>query len=406
MRVLFVDDQVAVLDLFSMILAPMADKWDVHYASTPQQALAMVEKQAFDVIISDMRMPGMNGAVLLSHVMKLQPRSARLIMSGYSDQEEVAASLGAAHQFLKKPCDLITLKATLARVCSLDIFLRNETLKALASRMTVLPSVPMLYFQLLKEVESPSSTAESLGKVVAQDPAITAKLLQLVNSAFFGIARKVVDPADAVQLLGVNTVRALALTLQTFSCFEQAKAPAFSISRMWERSMRVGQLSRHLARWAGAPLAVAEESFVAGLLHDLGKLMLVANMPAEYSEAMTAATAGNIQDFDAEQQRFGATHADLGGYLLGLWGLPVTIVEAVALHHSPSSSVARSFSPLTAVHIASVLASERAALPEPGAAPQMDMGYLAGVGVAAQIESWRSQFAESEAAQAAESAAA
>ena len=110
MRVLFVDDQVAVLDLFSMILAPMQDKWDVHYASTPHQALAMVEKQAFDVVISDMRMPGMNGAVFLSHVMKRHPRTARLIMSGYSDQEEVAQSLGAAHQFLKKPCDLITLK--------------------------------------------------------------------------------------------------------------------------------------------------------------------------------------------------------------------------------------------------------------------------------------------------------
>jgi HD-like signal output (HDOD) protein len=406
MRVLFVDDQVAVLDLFSMILAPMQDKWDVHYASTPHQALAMVEKQAFDVVISDMRMPGMNGATLLSHVRKLHPRSARLIMSGYSDQEEVAQSLGAAHQFLKKPCDLITLKATLARVCGLDIFLRNETLKELASRMTVLPSVPMLYFQLLKEVESPSSTAESLGKVVAQDPAITAKLLQLVNSAFFGIARKVVDPADAVQLLGVNTVRALALGLQTFSCFEQAKAPAFCIRRMWERSMRVGQLSRHLARWAGAGLTVAEEAFVAGLLHDLGKLMLVANMPAEYTEAMDAAQSGSIQDFEAEEQRFGATHADLGGYLLGLWGLPVTIVEAVALHHSPSKSVSRSFSPLTAVHIASVLAAERATIPEPGALPVLDMGYLAGVGVAAKIDGWRTQYADEEAAKTATAAAA
>ncbi len=392
-RVLFVDDETNILDLFCLMFNPATTPWDASYATSGKAALALMETQPFDVLVSDMRMPGMNGAELLSEVMERHPMTARLILSGYADQEEVARSVSAAHQFLRKPCDSLKLQSTLNRMCALDVFLDSDKLKALASKMTIVPSIPGVYFKVMQELESSRSSAESIGEIVAQDPSMTAKLLQLVNSAFFGISRKIAHPVEAVQLLGVGTVRSLALTIHAFSCFEQSKMTAFSVGALWNHSLETGVVARQLTRLAGFDAALAEEAFVAGLLHDLGKLMLAANLPQPYGEVLQAANSLAIPLVEAEQRTFQADHAALGGYLLGLWGLPVSIVEAVALHHTPRKAATRTFCPLTAVHVANAIQHARASATDETRALQLDMDYLAEVGVAEKIDGWRSTLA-------------
>jgi len=388
-KIIFVDDEPTILECFEILFQPMSHEWDLSFQTSGIEALALMKKKNFDVIVSDMRMPGMNGAQLLVEVVQQHPHIVRFILSGYAEQEAVAKCVGAAHQFLMKPCDLETLKSALVRVCALDVFLRNDKLKALVSKMSVLPSVPSVYFRVLKELQSPYARIEKIGEIVATDPGMTAKLLQLVNSAFFGISRRISSPTEAVQFLGLGTVRSLALSIHAFSSFEESKATAFSVQRVWNHSLQTGLGARKIAQLVNEDVQMADEAFIAGLLHDLGKMMLCSNNADEYERASDLARNQHITIGEAEQQIFGATHADIGAYLLGLWGLPVSIVEGVALHHTPGKAALRNFSPLTAVHVANVLQHETAPESKGEAPASLDADYLAGLRLQEYLPQWR-----------------
>jgi|YelNatPaOPRAMG01_1025707.scaffolds.fasta_scaffold01906_15 putative nucleotidyltransferase with HDIG domain len=393
-RILFVDDEPLIGDLFRLMFESMKDQWELYFANSGPEALELLDKVPCDVVVSDMRMPGMNGAQLLNEVLKRHPRTARIILSGYAEREAVARCLGAAHQFLQKPSDILSLKSTLERVCALDLFLQDDRLKALVGQMSVLPSLPSLYFRMLQELQSPDASADRIGELIAMDPAMTAKLLQLVNSAFFGLARKMSNPVEAVQFLGVGTVRSLALSLHAFACFHQARLAEFGFERIWHHSLTVGVFAKRLSQLEGAETMDADEAFVAGLLHDIGKPMLMANRPDDYRAVLSLVQHKDLPLTQAETKVFGATHAEVGAYLLGLWGLPVPIVEAVALHHQPGSTVHGGFSPLTSVHVANFLEAERSG-PNPFSNPaHLDTEYLQRLHLADQVDQWRHLFQE------------
>ena len=201
-----------------------------------------------DVLVSDMRMPGMSGAELVQETMKRHPKTSRLIMSGYADSEQIAECLGATHQFIAKPFELGVLRSTIGRVCALDSWLMDDTLRTLVAQMRSLPSLPSLYFRIMDALGSPDSSIEQIGEIIASDPSMTAKILQLVNSAFFGIARRISNPVEAVQFLGVGRVRSLVLSLHVFSCFDQAQLKNFSIDRVWKHSISTGLVAQKIVR--------------------------------------------------------------------------------------------------------------------------------------------------------------
>jgi HD-like signal output (HDOD) protein len=393
-RILFVDDEPAVLELFDLMFKSMASEWEILLARSGQEALALMEEQPVEVIVSDMRMPGMNGAQLLNEVMRLYPETTRLILSGYAEQEAVAKCVGAAHQYLTKPCSVAVLRSTLTQVVALEKYLHNEKLKALVARMGVMPSLPSLYFRVLQELQSPTASVDRIGEIVAMDLGMTAKILQMVNSAFFGSARKISNPTEAVQLLGVGTVRSLALYIHAFDCFDAGKLGEFSFERLWNHSASTGVFARKIAQKKRMDLTTVDEAFIAGLLHDIGKLMMVSNLPDEYRQALKLSREKGVTISDAEQEVFGATHSDTGAYLLGLWGLPIPIVEAVAFHHHPSHSIVREFSPLAAVHVANVLEHEATGGSSDGASAQLDEEYLKALGFTTELQDWRALMKE------------
>jgi putative nucleotidyltransferase with HDIG domain len=388
-RVLFVDDETMLLDLYKLVFEDDGDHWEMNFASGGEEALAVMDDEPVDVLVSDMRMPGMSGAELVQEVMKRHPKTSRLIMSGFADSEQIAQCLGATHQFIAKPFELSILRSTISRVCSLDSWLLDERLKSLVAQLRSLPSLPSLYFRIMEALASPDTSLEQVGDIIASDPSMTAKILQLVNSAFFGIARRISNPIEAVQFLGVGRVRSLVLSLHVFSCFEQVHAKNFSIERVWKHSMSTGLVAQKIARLQRADRAMVDETYVAGMLHDIGKVMLAASLSELYEQAVDLATSQKIPLVEAERETFGVSHAQVGAYLLGLWGLPITIVEAVAFHHHPQESGVKAFSPLTAVHVASALERQ---LREPEANPAevaIDTEYLEELGLDGRLEDWR-----------------
>ena len=283
-RLLFVDDESKLLEGLQRMLRPMRHEWEMSFVQTAQEALEHLSRDAFDVIVSDMRMPGMDGAQLLGNVMKRYPLMVRIILSGHSDQELALNSVKAAHQFLSKPCDPETLKSVILRACSLRDLLTEKSIKQFVSNMTSLPSLPSLYLEMMEELRSPNASLHRVGEIISKDIGMTAKILQLVNSAFFGLPRNVSSPSQAVTLLGLDTVRGLVLSIHIFQQLNPEKMLLLSLDKLWRHSLRTGIFAKTIAKEENQIQHVIDDSFTAGLLHDMGKPILSMNFPESYQE--------------------------------------------------------------------------------------------------------------------------
>lgn len=356
-NILFVDDEPRVLNGLERMLRPMRRVWAMSFAESGREALEILGNRHFDVVVSDIRMPLMNGLQLLSEVKRLYPDIVRIILSGESDRELSMKAINVSHQFLGKPCNAETLKTAISRTGDLSALLQKDSLKALVSRVDSLPSLPSLYLKIMQELQSKDASIQKVGGIISEDIAMTAKILQLVNSSFFCLPRHISSPEQAVLLLGLDTIKSLVLSIQVFSQFKLNRLPEDYLGQLWNHSINTGQSSKTIARQETREEVIIDNSFMAGLLHDAGKLVMASCFADQYSE-LASLPGGNGLLADRERESFGVTHAEAGAYLMGLWGLPHPIIEAIAFHHSPGRSMTKQFTPLTSVYIANLLEHE------------------------------------------------
>jgi len=388
-RILFVDDDPLVLGALQRMLHGMRQEWDMEFLGSGTLALERMGLAPFDVVVTDMRMPGMNGAELLEEVMRRYPKTIRIVLSGHTDKELILKCVNSTHQYLSKPCDSRTIKATVQRVCALQDAVENERVNHLVAQMGRLPSLPSIYAQIVEELNDPSSTIEEIGQIVNQDIAMTAQFLKLVNSAYFGLSHTVTSPAEAAMYLGIDTIKSLVLSIHTFSQFDDLNGRGFKLDALMHHSLRTAGRAGRIAKFERSNSRVVNECFIGGMLHDIGKLLLAANFPKDYEEVTRLVEEVGFASCVAEKQLFGVNHAGVGGYLLGLWGLPLPVVEAISLHHSPHDSADPAFGALTAVHAANVFEHESMPDFSPTADHVLDGPYLARLGLAHRVKEWR-----------------
>jgi len=401
-RILFVDDEPNILSGLKRQLRAQRKEWEMAFAESGKAALSMMEAAPFDVVVSDMRMPGMDGAELLNRVKERYPETVRIILSGHSELELVMKSVGPTHQYLTKPCEPDLLRATLKRAFALRDLLADEQLQGLAAGMTTLPSLPTLYQRIVEVLQEPDASLAAVGEVIGQEPAMAAKVLQLVNSAFFGLRREVSDAREAVSFLGLETITALVLSVHVFAELKEAADDSFPIEALWSHSLAVGSMAKEIALAETGDKGTGEEALMAGLLHDVGKLILRVNLPERYREVERTMSVDGCDRLTAERAIFGTTHAEVGAYLLGLWGLPDGIVEAVAFHHRPGACLSDGFTPLAVVHVVNCLEGATPTDHPARHAGEVDEAYLEQAGLADRLEAWREQIAASSTAAEAE----
>ena len=387
-RVLFVDDEPKILRGLRRTLFSMRKEWDMQFAEKGADALALMEERDFDVLVTDMRMPEMTGNELLAIVQEKFPRTARIVLSGHADRSMLLECAKYAHQFLNKPCDEADLKGAVERACFLRTELEDDRLRSLASKLTPLPSLPTLYNEVIEEITSPDGTMESVGKILAKDVGMTAKILQLVNSAFFGLPQHVSGVGAAAGLLGMDTIKALVLSTQIFDQVEPNRL--LPIETLWDHSTRVAAFSRTIARMEEADTQLIDHAFFSGMLHDIGKLVLYSEMEEEYSKIVRLHTGvAQMPVWTAEKRIIGADHAMVGSYLLNMWGLPSPVVEAVLSHHMPMRSPKHSFSALTAVHVANAIECDMFGRNAKVVQGELDPEYLEFIGLQSRVPEWR-----------------
>ncbi len=387
-RILFVDDETLLLKGLQRMLRSMRHEWEMRFVTDGRAALDLINKEPFDAVITDMQMPGMNGVQLLEKVMQNHPDIVRIILSGQLDQEMILKTVRSAHQHLSKPCDAELMKSTLAQAFALRDLLADEKIQKLVSRIESLPSLPSLYVEIMEELQSANTSFKKVGEIIGKDVGMTAKILQMVNSAFFGLRRQISNPQDAVGYLGFETIKSLILSAKIFSQFDQKKLPGFSLDGLWNHSMLTGTFAKIVAEMEGQTKEVIDDAYMVGLLHDLGKLVLAQNLSDSYQKARDAALNESRALWEVEYEMLGATHAEIAAYLMGLWGIKYPVVEAIAFHHTPAKGSAR-MGILTIVHSANALAHEVGSTETPIPA-RLDDSYLEDKEIMQRFPAWQS----------------
>ncbi len=390
---LFVDDDQQVLDFLRTSLRALADEWQMEFVHSAERALRILAQGPVDVLLADIHLDGASGIALLQDVKAQYPHTVRIAFSGAAGQDTVGQALKIAHQVLPKPLTPGMLRASLARACALRDQVTNAAVERLVNGIRYLPTIPTLYEELLGVLQAQDSSAEAVARVIGKDPGMTAHLLRMANSVLFNLRTPVTNAGQAVALLGIENVKSMVLGFKVYHdprstgvCGSESGQ-----SEVWRHGFAVATHARTIASLEDVGSVVIENAFLAGLLHDVGRLVLESNLPQEYTKVQALAREQRLTLSHAEQELLGASHAQVGAYLLGKWGLRDAIVEAVTFHHEPMRCLHTGFSILAAIHVADACDRDES---NPSRDPQiLDEGYISQTGLTSHLPQWRSALA-------------
>jgi HD-like signal output (HDOD) protein/ActR/RegA family two-component response regulator len=378
--VLFVDDEPLVLRALGRMVRPMQSEFEALFAANGSEALDQLAARPIDVLVSDMRMPGMDGAALLTHSQQQSPSTARVILSGYAHDETVLRAIPVSHRFLSKPLQPAELKRVLFRTLALHRLLESSSLRQLVGGSQDLPTRPTVYFELRSALADNGKSMLEIARIIERDAGMTGRLLRTVNNDFFASATRITSVLEAVQHLGSSTLVSLIFSLECFGNFEDTLADCNLIPLDLERkAFLVASIAKELVQ----DRIAQQDAFIAGLLHDCGLLLVAARRPNMLEQVVELMREESCQLAPAQRKLWGTTHAEIGAYLLGLWGLPYPVVEAVAhcraaeRHAGPGVDVA------AAVYVA--VAFAEAAMNGDPASVTLDEQFLSRVGLATSV---------------------
>ena len=352
LNILFVDDDQSILDGLKRQCRAYRKVWNTRFALCGADAIAAMEETPVDVLITDMRMPQMSGAELLQIVQERWPGTIRMVLSGQTDQSELLGAVGSIHQYLQKPSNPRQIGRVITRIRELRQALHSDHLSEIVTCVQSLPVLSETYRALMEVLDDPDTSALDIARIVEQDVGLSTKLLQLVNSAFFGLPRPAASIKDAVVVVGIRQVRTLALSAQVFDALSGDCESASLVDRLWRLSGTIGRDAATAAAREGASDAVQAAAQLAGTLSLVGRAMLARSLPDQFHTALEVARAESIDLSEAETRVFGVAQHAIGAYALALWAFDAAIVESVASHTDPGAAEVDTDHPLRYVHLA------------------------------------------------------
>jgi HD-like signal output (HDOD) protein/ActR/RegA family two-component response regulator len=395
MRLVLVDNEHHVASSHRRALRSVRPEWDVVLATNAAEAIAALEEAPTEVFISELgKHPG-DGVALFESVKERWPATVRIALSEFAEKNVALRLERSVHRFLHKPCDTYMLAMLIERSSTLRSVVNDPSVLAAIGGLEAIPRPPVTVQALEKVLADPDAGVIAVAAVINRDAALTARLLRVVNSSFFGVGRQVTRVDAAVNFMGVSLVRAIALADGATRSFRVAP-DVLDLDEWNMHAVRVAASARDISL-AMCPhdRSLADEAFLAGLLHDVGQVVLAGVAPDNWKAIDAAAHAEGVPLNDVERRLNRVSHALVGAYLLSLWGLPSSVVEAVAFHHTPERLAGTMFDAAVAVHVADALAARM-----PGrTAPSMHLPSVAGAGISdEQLQVWRSRYGVLEAA--------
>jgi putative nucleotidyltransferase with HDIG domain len=327
--------------------------------SAPGDALDRLAREPFEAVVVAIPAQGADGTVArLIEIAAAHPDLLRVVvLDGHGNGALSADVSRLAHRMFDGADASLAVADTVEQVGRLRPLVTDPRLARLIGRLVSVPTAPALYQRLLRECRATNPSIRTIGSLVADDPGLATKLLQLANCALYARGARVVDPVQAVQRVGMAALQCLALSAHVFSGFDEALSRRFDFEGIWRHGLVVNSFAAIIARLERASGDVVDTATTGGLLHDIGRVVLSANLPDDYDEVMRLVETERSL-VDAEIKVFGVSHAGVGAYLLALWGLPTDIVEVVARSHDVTVPLASTFEPATGLMAADLVAGE------------------------------------------------
>ncbi|WFP51768.1 response regulator [Methylomonas sp. EFPC3] len=390
-HILFVDDNENVISGIQRQLRPYREQWSVYFATCGKQALEIMQHQPIDLIVSDMMMPEMRGDVLLKRVADIYPATVRMVLSGYADEETLSRGLEVAHQYLTKPCSAEVLREAITQVFKTQDYVNNPRIAAEVGEASHLPSLPKIYHDLNAAIADERVTNLQIAEIFAKDMVLSAKLLHLVNSPYFGLQRTVSNLTDAINLIGLKKLNSLVLSVHIKTAFPVSDPEMERyMEYLWQDASRVAELARLISLSEQQTGDKPDQAYVGGLLHNMGLLIFMSRGGDKFKMLREQTTRSNTPVAALETEIFGFTRSAAAAYVLSLWKIPALIVESILWQNAPSESEYQTVNELTAVHVAACLANPTE---RPGKdrlfEMQLDQSYLQRIGRLHRLADWQ-----------------
>ena len=388
-RILFVGNLQDICDIDSGVEKYLGTDWEAGSAATGEEAIGLLEGNSFDIITAGSSLSDMDCGRFFQKVRELQPNSIRFMVSTKEDSSDMVRSIGEVHRFIGYPVDREVLWNQIRSSLHLQQTLLSDELRARIAAVRSLPSLPEVHGKIMSELKSDNAPIAKVAALISQDVGITARLLQIVNSAYFGLNNRVEGVQQAILLLGLETVQSLVVSAGVFNEFQSLSVPGFSVDSMYTNSISVGAKAKLIAHAFGLGRRPTEDAFMGGMLHDVGKLLMLSSFQEELVEALRISKEQSLPLYQAEEKVLGVTDAAMGAYLLSLWGFPDSIVETVAWHYAPGECSGPNLNALTAVHVAFAIECDESNNVKDEKLSAIDSDYLTTLGIAEQIPSLR-----------------
>ncbi len=390
-RILLVECQTASNNDMEQIHKQLAGDWDSKVVFSGKEALEEADKATFNIVICRMQLSDISGTDLLKSICSKNTATLRYMMiDNEVDRSTLHESWSVVHQFISSPCKPESVVSIVNDSIKLHNFLSNKKLCDRIAAVGTLPSLPEIHEKLVDELKDENTSIQKIADLVGQDIGITAKVLATANSAFFGLRSRVENITQAINTLGIDTVEGIVFAAGVFGQFENPNFPGFSLESIYNRGVAVGTKARMIAHAFGLNNMLTNDALLSGTLHAVGQLVMLTSFKDEFSEALELANKESIPFHEAQMKVLGVTDAAIGAYLLSLWGLRDTVVEAVAWHYKPSEAAAPIISPLTAVHLAYATDLDGCNNIKKNETSAVDINYLDALGISGQLESIRS----------------
>lgn len=356
--VLFVDDNPQTLDGYKRLFQSQKCHWNAIFADNAGLAVDLLETRYIDVIISDLEMPIVNGAILLQHVKKVSPHTIRIILSGCSEDKMIMETVKSAHRIFPKPSSYEAIIDILDRSYYLHQLIMSPNARRILMEVGTIPSIPLLLQEIMIAVEDESCSLNDIAKMISQDMGMSVNILRLVNSPYFGLPNEIVSIEQAVSLLGLEIIKTLIISVHFFESFKTPHEA--ELDELLNHSLNTANFCKKIFTSMKRNREESDRAFITGFMHDLGKLILMSYFPQKYSKfiAKLSEKENSADTISIEQAFFEANHGEIGAFLLGLWGFKDETIEAVAFHHSPMNAKYVDPLLLAALHCADVYEHE------------------------------------------------
>jgi putative nucleotidyltransferase with HDIG domain len=390
-RVLFIDSNEAILQAYKEQFQYKGEDWQTFFATDATTSMEILTYSAIDIVIADLRMPMVETEPLFLLIQKGWPKVVRVIVSPTSATSKDIDLISLSHRFITKPSNLEELETIIDSIYYLQRIVLSDETRKVASEIDSIPALPEIFKQLTEEINSSDPSMKRVGEIIARDVGLSADILKMINSPYFGLKNQVSSPEHATKLLGLEVVKGVALSASLMHSFALTGINMDRVESVVEHSLVTANITKLILESEKVSSVLVDMAFSAAILHDVGYLMFASSnvISEKYQGAIEISEANYRPLWEVEREILGTTHGEVGAYLLGLWGFPDAIVEAVAFHHTPGKSAGDSSMILCALHLADIFTDEIFPKLSFGSPGGVDYSFLERMHISSHKDSWR-----------------